>query len=81
MRREAVTKAEQAKGKYQRAFGQLGELKEVLQMAAEADQRKDALIEEIRMSAREAKERNDREREALTKEQEQIEQQRREMRE
>jgi hypothetical protein len=37
-------------------------------MAAEADQRKDALIEEIRMSAREAKERNDREREAITKE-------------
>jgi len=68
MRRDAVTKAEQAKSKYQRACGQLGELREVLQMAAEADQRKDALIEEIRMSAREAKERNDREREALTKE-------------
>jgi hypothetical protein len=37
-------------------------------MAADADTRKDSLVEEVRASAREAKAANDREREALAKE-------------
>jgi hypothetical protein len=43
-------------------------LKEVLQMAADADTRKDSLVEEVRQSAREAKLVNDREKEQLARE-------------
>ena len=50
-------------------------------MAADADQRKDALIEEIRAGAREAKERVDRDREAVDREKAEIDRERREHRE
>ncbi len=62
-RKEAVGKAEREKSKYQQAVAQIHELKEVLQMAADADTRKDSLVEEVRTSAREAKLANDREKE------------------
>lgn len=50
-------------------------------MAVEADTRKDALIEEIRVSAKEAKEKLDKEREQVVKDQTDIECQRREIKE
>ena len=40
----------------------MAELKDVLHLAADADQRKDALLEELRVGARDAKERVERER-------------------
>jgi hypothetical protein len=49
----------------------------VLQLAADADTRKDALVEEVRASAREVKFANDRERELLAKERTEFEDQRR----
>ena len=52
-------------------------MKEVLQMAADADARKDSLVEEVRASAREAKLANDREREALARERGEFELERR----
>lgn len=54
-------------------MAQVHELKEVLQMAADADTRKDSLVEEVRATARETKLTNDRERDALAKEREDIE--------
>ena len=68
LRKEALSKAESFKGKYAKAAAQIVELKEVLQMAADADMRKDALVEEVRASAKEAKEKLDRERDLLTRE-------------
>jgi chromosome segregation protein len=47
-------------------------------LAADADSRKDALVEEVRASARAQKERLDRDREALSKEQESLEQMKKE---
>jgi hypothetical protein len=57
-----VQRAELYKHKYQKAASQITELKEVLQMAADADQRKDALVDEVRASARDAKDKLDRDR-------------------
>jgi hypothetical protein len=48
VRKEAIAKAEKEKGKYQQAVAQIHELKEVLQMAADADTRKDSLVDEVR---------------------------------
>jgi hypothetical protein len=56
-------------------------LREVLQLAADADQRKDALIEEIRAGAGAAKERVDRDRQAVDKDKEEIDRERRQHRE
>lgn len=50
-------------------------------MAADADTRKDALVEEVRASAKEAKERLEKERELLEKERESVEAMKREARE
>ena len=72
-----MAKAEKEKGKYQQAVAQIHELKEVLQMAADADTRKDSLVEEVRQSAREAKIVNDREKELLAKERAEFEVERR----
>ncbi len=69
------------KAKYGKAHEAIAELKEVLQLAADADQRKDALIEEIRAGARDSKERLERERAELNRDREVIEQERREHRE
>ena len=55
-----MQRAELYKHKYQKAASQITELKEVLQMAADADQRKDALVDEVRASARDAKDKLDR---------------------
>ena len=57
-----MQRAELYKHKYQKAASQITELKEVLQMAADADQRKDALVDEVRASARDAKDKLDRDR-------------------
>ena len=46
-------------------------------MAADADTRKDSLVEEVRQSAREAKLVNDREKEQLARERAEFEQERR----
>lgn len=81
LRKEALAKADSQKVKYQKAMGQLNELKEVLQMAADADTRKDALVEEVRASAKEAKERLEKERELLEIERESVEAMKREARE
>lgn len=50
-------------------------------MAAEADTRKDSLVEEVRQSAREAKMVNDREKEVLAKERAEFEVERRSVKE
>jgi hypothetical protein len=65
MRTHLQCKYDGLKQKYTKAHQTIAELKEVLQLAADADQRKDALIEEIRAGAREAKERLERDRETL----------------
>ena len=56
----------------------MAELKDVLQLAADADQRKDALLEELRVGARDAKERVERERAELGRDREAVERERRE---
>ena len=81
MRTHLQTKYDQLKAKYAKAHTTIAELKEVLQLAADADQRKDALIEEIRAGARDSKERVDRERAELGRDREAIERERREQRE
>jgi len=50
-------------------------------MAADADSRKDALVEEIKASARDAKERNEKERLQLEKDHEVLESQKKEVKE
>ena len=50
-------------------------------MAADADQRKDALVEEVRAGAREAKERLQRDREEVDRDREALDRERREHRE
>ena len=62
LRSQSVQRAELYKHKYQKAASQITELKEVLQMAADADQRKDALVDEVRASARDANDKLDRDR-------------------
>jgi hypothetical protein len=69
------------KAKYAKAHETIVELKEVLQLAADADQRKDALIEEIRAGAREAKERVQRDKEEVDRDREIIDKEKRENRE
>lgn len=59
----------------------MAELKDVLHLAADADQRKDALLEELRVGARDAKERVERERVELARDRESLERQWREHRE
>lgn len=83
-----MASAETYKSKLHKAQGQLSELKEVLQMAVDADARKDALVEEVRASAKEAREKLDKEREALlrekefvAREQQELENRRRDLRE
>ena len=73
LRRETQAKHDKTKQKHQQAMAQVHELKEVLQMAADADTRKDSLVEEVRATARETKLANDRERESLAKEREELE--------
>ena len=65
MRKEALSKYGQCKAKYQKALSQLTELRDVLQLAADADSRKDAIIEEIKVGATQAKAKLDQEREAV----------------
>lgn len=81
MRTHIQTKYDQLKTKYGKAHNTIAELKEVLQLAADADQRKDALIEEIRAGARDSKEKVERERAELNRDREVIERERREQRE
>ena len=59
----------------------MAELKDVLHLAADADQRKDALLEELRVGARDAKERVERERAELARDREIFDKERREQRE
>lgn len=56
-------------------------MKEILQLAADADTRKDALLQEVRVSAREQQAKVDKEREKLMQEREVFEGQKREQRE
>jgi len=70
LRKDAVASADKYKAKLHKAQTQLGELKEVLQMAVDADARKDALVEEVRASAKEAREKLDKERDGVMKEKE-----------
>jgi len=56
-------------------------LKEVLHLAADADSRKDSLIEELRVSTREAGQRVQRDRDSLDADRESLERERRELRE
>lgn len=70
LRREALAKADSHKSRHTKLSAQLADLKDVLQLAVTADQRKDALVEEVRASARTAKEQLDKDREELTKGQE-----------
>lgn len=78
MRTHLQAKYDHLKTKYGKAHETVAELKEVLQLAADADQRKDALIEEIRAGARESKEKVERERSELNRDREVIERERRE---
>lgn len=72
MRREVQARAEHYKAKQGKAVAQLAEVQEVLKLAAEADSRKEALLEEVRASARQARERAEAERDALGNEREEL---------
>ncbi|TNV86320.1 hypothetical protein FGO68_gene14015 [Halteria grandinella] len=72
LRKEALSKCDQYKAKYQKSLSQLAELKDVLQLAADADSRKDAIIEEIKVSAAQACTKLDQERDQLLTEQKQL---------
>jgi len=63
LRKEALASAESYKSRYHKAQAQISELKEVLQMAVDADSRKDALVDEVRASAKEARDKLEKERE------------------
>ena len=69
------------KAKYTQAHTTITDLKEVLHLAAEADSRKDSLIEELRVSTRDAGSRVQRDREALEADRDSLERERRELRE
>jgi hypothetical protein len=63
LRKEALASAESYKSRYHKVQAQISELKEVLQMAVDADSRKDALVDEVRASAKEARDKLEKERE------------------
>eukprot|EP00347_Sterkiella_histriomuscorum_P016960 403351196 len=78
-RREFTERYEALRGKYQKASNQLTEMKEVLNMAVESDNKKDAMLEELKVAFKEKHIKLDQERDSLNKEQSLFELQRKEI--